>query len=166
MSVNDIFISDISYIILDEVAIGSLVSKDTYKKFEFVFDLDHTKIGEIKYTKVEYDNDDDNNFYFHFQIGIDTTDTNIAVTTKTIREIVSILRLIVKKTKDQVPVTFLCHCFDGFSRSVAITTAYIVIRYNKSIEDALEMVCSARQIDRQDPMLIFIINILRAELDH
>lgn len=135
-----------------------------YDDYDLIFNLNYPENGAEKHKiKLIYgwrpnqwnDKNDENKKYY-YNIGMN--DKNTPKDLEIFRESISILKEVIeenKKTSKEMKILF--HCFSGYSRSVALATAYLALKDGMSVDDALELVRTKRKYIGPNPEFIKII---------
>ena len=145
--------------ITDKVAVGSCGA--SYNDFTLIFNLNYpennTSRGEInKMVGTQPNRLFDQQQHTYYAIGMKDRDTPEDL--ETLRKAIHLLPDVSKKGDEVI----LFHCFAGYSRSVALATAYIALHYNKTVDEALAMIIDKRKYVGPNPAFIALI---RTELD-
>lgn len=121
-----------------------------YDDYDLIFNLNYPENGAEKH-KISYvygkrpnewgDKSVKKNFY-----NIGMYDRSTPEDLKIFRDCIQILKEIVEiQKKNGKDLNILFHCFAGYSRSVALATAYIAIKERISVDEAFELVKSKRK---------------------
>jgi len=125
--------------ITDKVAVGSCGAE--YNDFSLIFNLNYPEndasFGKIVYTQRHHGWGWNETKHSCYVIGM--RDSNTPEDLETLRKVIHLIPNIDPRNN------ILFHCFSGYSRSVAVATAYIAFHYNKTVEEALEMISSKRK---------------------
>lgn len=135
--------------ITDTVTVGSCGTP--YDDYDLIFNLNYPENGAEKHSiKLVYGYRP-NIMYTHttkkknfYNIGMH--DRNDKKELDVLRNVIQILKDLVKTEKETgVYLKILFHCFAGYSRSVAVATAYLALKEGINVDDALLLIKSKRK---------------------
>lgn len=143
----------------DTVTVGSCGTP--YDDYDLIFNLNYPENGaekhQISYIYGKRPNDWNSSVKKNFY-NIGMYDHSTPEDLKVFRECIEILKEIVEKQKkDGKDLNILFHCFAGYSRSVALATAYIALKEGVSVDEAFELVKSRRKYVGPNPDFIDIV---------
>jgi hypothetical protein len=125
--------------ITDRVSVGSCAA--SYKGFDLIFDLNYPENGQAHGTIGRRDTATQT----IWKIGIH--DRNTTEDLDLLRQTILLLRFHLYKQQEtgNAPPRVLFHCFAGYSRSVALATAYLALSQRLSVDDAFALVKAGRK---------------------
>lgn len=149
--------SSFRYDITDYISIGS--SDLSYRGFHVIFDMNYPEnnqpYGTISRESREYRT--------IWKIGI--SDKILAEDVELLRQALLLLRFMIQENKETLPAPprVLFQCASGYSRSIALATAYLALTENTSVDAAWEKVHAGRApFKKRTPPEV--MNLLRKEI--
>jgi hypothetical protein len=133
--------------ITDKVSVGSCGSD--YEPYDLIFNLNYPENGAKKGTleKIFGKRPNDwSGFVKKYYYAIGMHDRDHPDDLETFRKAVRVLKDVIEEQKQNgYELKILFHCFAGYSRSVALATAYICLKYGKTVEEAFSLIKEKRK---------------------